>query len=76
MHHSVLTFFVSLLILQGLEMKLQRLSSGVSAKTDLTLELFDQGENGLLGKHWILITYNANSVHAPSFKRSLMHSGK
>jgi len=34
----------------ALEMKQQRLSSGVTAKFDLTLELFDEGDAGLLGK--------------------------
>ncbi len=33
----------------GLEMKRQRLNSGVTAKFDLTMELFDEGEAGLLG---------------------------
>ncbi len=37
-------------MLQGLEMKLNRLSSGVSAKFDLTFELFDEGDVGMLGK--------------------------
>lgn len=35
---------------KGLEMKLHRLSSGVSAKFDLYLELFDEGDAGLLGR--------------------------
>ena len=33
----------------ALEMKQHRLSSGVTSKFDLTLELFDEGEAGLLG---------------------------
>ena len=33
----------------ALEMKQQRLSSGMTAKFDLTLELFDEGDAGLLG---------------------------
>jgi hypothetical protein len=36
----------------SLEMKQKRLSSGVTAKFDLTLELFDEGDAGLLGKCW------------------------
>lgn len=32
-----------------LEMKQRRLSSGVTAKFDLTLELFDEGDAGMLG---------------------------
>jgi hypothetical protein len=34
----------------ALEMRQRRLSSGVTAKFDLTLELFDEGDAGLLGK--------------------------
>jgi len=33
----------------ALEMKQQRLRSGVTAKFDLTLELFDEGDAGMLG---------------------------
>ena len=33
-----------------LEMKQHRLSSGVTAKFDFSLELFDEGDAGLLGK--------------------------
>lgn len=31
-------------------MKLHRLASGVTAKFDLALELFDEGDAGMLGK--------------------------
>ena len=36
-------------------MKLHRLATGVTAKFDLSLELFDEGEAGMLGKmHYFL----------------------
>ena len=47
----------------GLEMKQHRLSSGVTAKFDLALELFDEGDAGLLGKYQCC----AKKINATSF---------
>ncbi|KAL4522647.1 hypothetical protein Ndes2526B_g01009 [Nannochloris sp. 'desiccata'] len=47
----------------ALEMKQQRLSSGVTAKFDLTLELFDEGDAGLLGRmEYCTALFDADTV--------------
>lgn len=54
----------------ALEMKQKRLNSGVTAKFDLTLELFDEGDAGLLGKGHLEDQHGFIEVETPVITRS------